>query len=283
MAAMIELGDAGVLKPGRWRWLRAMAWMLLLFVVTTVLLFPGWLHVAPAYRDVTRAAMTIVAYGAYAAAVRYGERRVPVEVAAAPLLRELVIGIAIGAGMFTLVFTGLRVAGVYTLAPGQWTDWPSDIMAALRTGFAEELMLRLIVFRLLMRAAGLWPALALSALIFGALHLANPNATALAALAIAIEAGLMLAAFYLLNGRIGMAVGVHAAWNFVQGPVFGARVSGNGDAGSLFVSNPVAGSPDWLSGGGFGPEASLPAVLVGLATFLIVMRAALRQGAGRSA
>lgn len=281
MAAMIELGEAGVLKPGRWRWLRATAWMLMLFAVTTALLFPGWLHVAAAYRDVTRVAMTILAYGAYAAAVHYGERRMPKEIAAAPLLRELVIGIAVGAGMFTLVFTGLRPAGVYTLAPGQWTDWASDIMAALRTGFAEELMLRLIVFRLLMRVAGLWPALALSALIFGALHLANPNATALAALA--IEAGLMLAAFYLLNGRIWMAVGVHAAGNFVQGPVFGARVSGCGDAGSLFVSTPVAGSPDWLSGGSFGLEASLPPVLVGLATFLIVMRAALRHGAGRSA
>lgn len=288
MGTTIELGDAGVLRPGRWRWARATAWMMLLFVVATFLLFPGWLRVPPIYRDVARVVATIIAYAAYAGAVRYGERRTPSEIAPRPLLRELSIGIGVGFGMFTLVFTILRLLGVYTLAAGVWSDWTSDIVEVLRTGFAEELMLRLIVFRLLMRAFGLWPALALSAALFGALHLANPNATAIAAMAIAIEAGLMLAAFYLLNGRIWIAVGVHVAWNFAQGSIFGARVSGMADAGSLFVSAPVAGSPDWLSGGAFGPEASLPAVIVGLAIFVVVLRAALRrdaadQGAGRSA
>jgi len=282
---MIVSGNAGVLAPGRLGAVRALAWLVLLFGVASLLLFPGWLHVPVAYRDVARVMMTILAYAAYAAAVRYGERRDPVEIAARPLLAELVAGIGIGAGMFLLVFASLRIAGAYTLAAGRWTDWPSDTLDALRTGFAEELLLRLIVFRLLMRAAGLWPALTISALLFGLMHLANPNATLVAAVAIAVEAGLMLAAFYLLNGRIWMAVGVHAAWNFVQGPVFGARVSGGTDAGSAFVSAPAAGSPDWLSGGAFGPEASLPAVVVGLAVFVIVLRAALirDQGAGRSA
>ncbi|MFG6282841.1 CPBP family intramembrane glutamic endopeptidase [Sphingomonas sp. S6] len=274
---MIVLGDSGLLRPGRWRWLAALGWMVALFVVMSVLLFPGWLHAAPAYRDAVRIGSVLVAYAVYALAVRYGERRAPVEIAARPLLPELLAGIAIGAGMFALVFTSLRLLGVYTLAPGQWGDWPSDIVWALRTGFAEELLLRLVVFRLLMRAAGLWPALAISALLFGAMHLANPNATLVAALAIAVEAGLMLAAFYLVTGRIWMAVGVHAAWNFVQGPVFGARVSGGTDTGSLFVSAPVQGSPDWLSGGAFGPEASLPAVIVGFVIFVVVLRAALRR------
>ena len=278
---MIVLGEAGVLRPRQWRWAATLGWMLALFGVMSFLLFPGWLHPAPAYRAYVSVGSVIVAYAVYALAVRYGERRVVVEIAPYPLLPELLAGLAIGAGMFALVFTSLRLAGVYTLAPGAWTDWPSDIVGALRTGFAEELLLRLVVFRLLMRASGLWPALAISALLFGLLHLANPNATLVAALAIAVEAGLMLAAFYLVTGRIWMAVGVHAAWNFVQGPVFGARVSGGSDTGSLFVSGPVPGSPDWLSGGAFGPEASLPAVVVGLAIFLIVLRAALRRDRAR--
>ena len=64
------------------------------------------------------------------------------------------------------------------------------------------------------------------ALIFGALHLANPHASMTAAVAIALEAGLMLAGFYLLTGRIWVSIGVHAAWNFTQGWVFGAAAVG---------------------------------------------------------
>lgn len=186
-------------------------------------------------------------------------------------------GLLVGAGMFLLVFTLLRWCGVYTLARGSWTDWAKDLSGMLRVGFAEELLDRLIVFRLLMRAFGLWVALGVSAAVFGLMHLGNPNATLAAAIAIAVEAGLMLAAFYLLTGRIWMAVGVHAAWNIAQGPILGARVSGMSDAGSLFVSAPVTGSPDWLSGGGFGPEASLPAMLVGGLVFVLVLHAALHR------
>ncbi len=274
---MISLGDAGVLAPGRWRWARALGWMVLLFVAASFLLYPNWLRLSGLGRDVIRPVMTLVAYLAYAAAVRWGERRDPDELAPRAALPELAIGLAVGTGMFALVFTILRVAGVYTLASGQWSDWANDLASMLRVGFAEELLLRLIVFRLLMRAVGLWAALAASALLFGLMHLGNPNASLVAAIAIAVEAGLMLAAFYLLTGRIWMAVGVHAAWNIAQGSIFGARVSGVADTGSLFVSAPVAGSPDWLSGGAFGPEASLPAMLVGFCVFLLVMAVALRR------
>ena len=51
---MIILGDSGLLRPGRWRWLAAIGWMVALFAVMSVLLFPGWLHAAPAYRDAVR-------------------------------------------------------------------------------------------------------------------------------------------------------------------------------------------------------------------------------------
>lgn len=275
-AGMIDLGDAGVLTPGRWRWLRAIVWMMALFAVEAILLFQK-LPLPASYEPIAWVVLTVAGYGVYAVSVRYGERRTPTEIALRPLPAELLIGLAIGAGMFTLVFATLRLTGAYTLAPGTWNDWPTDMLSALRTGLAEELLLRLVVFRLLMRVAGLWPALAVSATLFGAMHLANPHSTFVAAIAIAVEAGLMLAAFYLLTGRIWMAVGVHVSWNFSQGPLFGARVSGGTEAGSAFVSGPVVGSPDWLSGGAFGPEASLPAVIAGIALFALVLRAALQR------
>lgn len=276
-------GNAGVLAPGRWRWLRAIGWMVLLFAVTSLLFYPFWRRLGGADPRFLRLLTIVAGYGLYALAVRWGERRRATEIALHPLLPELATGAAVGAGMFALVFAVLRFAGAYTLAPGTWGDWGDDVFDALATGFVEELLLRLIIFRLLARAFGTTAALLLSAALFGLLHLGNANASLVAAIAIALEAGLMLAAFYLLTGRIWTAVGVHAAWNFMQGPVFGARVSGGSDAGSLFVSAPVRGTPDWLSGGAFGPEASVVAILVGLAVFALVMaRARTRQGAVRS-
>lgn len=280
---VLALGEAGVLAPGRWRWARAIGWMAVMLVAMMPILSaqrlaatwidgPHWVLVGIAL------ASLVGAYAAYYALVRFGERRRVSELAPGALPRDLALGLLIGLGMFTLVFASLRLAGVYTLAPGQWSDWGHDVRAAIATGLVEELLIRLIVFRLLMRAFGMWPALIASALLFGAAHLMNPNASYVAAAAIAVEAGLMLAAFYLLTGRIWMSVGVHAAWNFAQGPVFGARVSGQVESGSLFVSGPVAGSSSVLSGGAFGPEASLSAVLVGLIVFLVVMRAVRARG-----
>ena len=280
----LALGEAGALAPGRWRWARTLGWaVVMLACLMLVLAAPALARKAlvPHAAIVAIALGTlVVAYAAYYALVRFGERRSVSELALAPLPRDLVIGLLIGLGMFTLVFASLRLLGVYTLAPGDWTDWGRDLRETLATGLVEELLVRLVLFRLLMRAFGMWPALIGSALLFGGAHLMNANATWVAALAIAIEAGLMLAAFYLLTGRIWMSVGVHAAWNFTQGAIFGARVSGQTGTGSLFVSAPVPGSSVALSGGAFGPEASLPAVVIGLAIFLIVLRAARRAQPG---
>lgn len=152
------------------------------------------------------------------------------------------------------------------------------IDVGVASGVFEELIFRAIVLRLLMRAFGAWPALALSAALFGALHLANPNATPVAAVAIAVEAGLMLAAFYLLTGRLWVSIGVHAAWNFTQGWIWGARVSGIPVEESLYLSTPRPGAPDWLSGGAFGPEASVPAMVIGTAVAVLVLHRAWKKG-----
>lgn len=282
-----DLGDAGVLAPGRWRWLRALGWMVLMFaLVGLVASLPNIAAAHAALPPGTALPLSLVAiavaYLLYAGLVRWGEKRRPSELAPRPAATELAIGLAVGLGMFALVFTILRLSGLYTLAPGGWTDWPVDIGRDLGTGLIEELLIRLIVFRLVSRAFGIPFGLAISAALFGLAHLANPNASAFAAFAIGIEAGLMLAAFYVLTGRIWMSVGVHAAWNFAQGSVFGARVSGLTDTGSLFVSGPVAGASPLLSGGAFGPEASLPAVAVGVAVAWAVLRASWRQGAARA-
>jgi len=220
----------------------------------------------------TMAFVTVVlAYSAYGLLVRWVERRTVSELALAPLPRELGLGIAIGVVIMSSVIGVLWLVGVYDISAGSWTDWPHDIRETLGTGLLEELLARLVIFRLLASAFGVKPALILSAALFGGAHYFNPAASVSSTFAIAVEAGLTFAGFYLLTGRIWMSVGAHAGWNFAQGAIFGARVSGMASDGSLFVSVPRPGAPLWLSGGNFGPEASLVAVAIGLSVFLFTV------------
>jgi len=271
----IVLGDKGILRDGRLAWARSLAWMVAMLVVVVAILslqpavkslFPG---------DAITLGMafvcTLLAYAAYFAMVRLGEGRWPSELAIAPLLREYLTGFLAGCGIITIVVGSLWLAGQYDVSRGDWSDWPHDLRESIGTGLLEELLARLILFRLLARAFGLPAGFLVSAAAFGAAHLANQNASPLAAIAIAIEAGLLFASFYFLTGRVWMSAGIHAGWNLALGGIFGARVSGMMGEGSFLVSLPSRDSWGLITGGAFGPEASIPAIIVGLVAFIVTM------------
>src|SRR5207249_18128 len=149
----------------------------------------------------------------------------------------------------------------------------------IQSGVMEEITFRLIILRLIWRAFGLESALAVSAILFGVAHITNPNASWFAAIAIAIEAGVMLAGFYILTGRIWAAVGVHAGWNFTQGWIYSAAVSGtSGFEGGPLNVEPVHGVSEVISGGGFGPEASFAGLLVGTVVGALTLWLAWKRG-----
>jgi hypothetical protein len=75
-------------------------------------------------------------------------------------------------------------------------------------------------------------------------------------------AGLMFCALSALTGRLWVPLGLHFAWNFVRGYLCGAAVSGNNLGGSIAVSTAGPGVPAWLTGGTFGPEASVFALIL---------------------
>src|SRR5260370_910510 len=105
-----------------------------------------------------------------------------------------------------------------------------------------------------------WPpsrtALGISALVFGFAHARNPGASIVSSLAIAVEAGGLLAAAFILTRNLWFPIGMHWAWNFFQGPIFGVPVSGMRMPSLLdaYLEGPRA----W-TGGAFGLEAGLPA------------------------
>ncbi|HEY6916034.1 MAG TPA: type II CAAX endopeptidase family protein [Allosphingosinicella sp.] len=263
-------GDVGgILKAGRWRRLRITAWMIILFLAIGIASALTYALIRKAAGNGTTAvlgaevAIAALSIFLYRLAVLKGEKRRPEEIAGSWAIRETLIGLAVGAGMMTATVGILAGTGLYSLHFGVPQSAWDEIGMAIRSGVAEEVLFRAILLRLLWRAFGPLAAFGLSAALFGALHLGNPNASLFAALCIAIEAGIMLGAFYALTGRIWVSIGVHAGWNFTQGWVFGAAVSGFAEKGTWGVSTPDPAAAAYLSGGPFGPEASLPGLAVG--------------------
>lgn len=156
-----------------------------------------------------------------------------------------------------------------------WTNALPALYGAAISGFTEEILLRGVLFRIVEEGLGTWIALVLSALLFGALHLANTNATVIGALAIALTGGVLLCAGFIITRRLWMPIGMHFAWNFLESGIFGATVSGNNAHGLL--RSQLSG-PTLISGGAFGPEASLITMVLGFALGIWLTLRAKSQG-----
>jgi membrane protease YdiL (CAAX protease family) len=214
--------------------------------------------------------------GTYAAFVRVIERRRVVELGHAGAARELGAGFALGFVLFSLTMLVLWLFGaVDVVAAGGWTAFGYPLLDAVIAAVTEEVLMRGVVFRIVEESLGSWIALAFSAALFGALHAFNRGATATSSIAIALEAGVLLAAVFMLTRRLWMVFGLHIAWNFTEGGIFGASVSG-GDARGIYASH--FRGPDLLTGGAFGPEASIVAVVLCLAAGLVVLALARKRG-----
>lgn len=220
-------------------------------------------------------ALTVSALGiaAYLAFKRWVERAPAPELALAGAGRELALGLAAGFAIFSgatglvALLGGFEVLGLR----GVGELW-AMLSVAILSGCFEELLFRGILLRLIERVTGPWIALAITSALFGAAHLANPGSSPFAALAIALEAGVLLGAAYFLTRRLWLAMGVHAGWNFTQGWVFSIPVSGGHAPLGLLITRRVG--PEWLTGGDFGLEASAPAMIVATVAGVLLLRRA---------
>ena len=202
----------------------------------------------------------------YAIFVRGFEKQPAKDIPFGDIIPDTAKGLAYGAGFMGIVTLVMIVAGLYRIT-GLQTGVALGLVTAffhfLMVAVGEEIMFRGILFRWIDEKWGFPVALIVSALIFGAMHWGQPGATWWSSLAIAIEAGLLLGAAYKYAGNLWLPIGIHWAWNFVQGNIFGFGVSG-GDAGESLLLAGVEG-PDFLTGGAFGAEASIITVVFGLA------------------
>jgi membrane protease YdiL (CAAX protease family) len=253
-----------------------LAFLFVALAVLVVQMIAAALPLDLTWREVLSASLTALAScGAYSAYVRLIEQRDPKELEWTGALKEFGGGVLVGALLFSATISVLALLGSYRASGvNHWSVLILPLTTALIAGFLEEILFRGILFRIAEEGLGTWAALSISALLFGLLHLGNPNATLVGAVAIVIEAGILLAAAYMLTRRLWMAIGIHFAWNLTQGGVFGVAVSGNPTPGLL--QGKLTG-PAWLSGGAFGAEASVVAALLCLGVGLYFIARAIQR------
>ncbi len=178
-------------------------------------------------------------------------------------VRVIAGGAVIGTAGMLLVFGLLYLAGV-TQVSGIGLDLSRLGLALLVLGpdsIGEELVYRALMLNGLTRLTrSPVVALVLSSAIFGLVHLTgSPDATPISVLSNAMG-GLMYGIAYQRTGRVWLSVGIHFAWNVVQGTVLGFAVSDDTSYSGVFLHQHVSGS-HWLTGGGYGPEGSIFSLL----------------------
>ena len=200
----------------------------------------------------------------YALFVRWFEKRWPTDIPIRRLVPHTLLGLLVGFVYMVIVVSTITALGYANefWADSSWQEQYEALMLFLVVAVGEEVACRGVIFRLVDQRWGTVAALAVSAFIFGVGHLPNDNSSWWASMAIAIEAGLLLGAAYKWSGNLWLPIGIHWAWNYTQGNIFGLEVSGNHIGGHILTTS--VDGPEIITGGAFGPEASIIAVIFGV-------------------
>lgn len=211
-------------------------------------------------------------------------RRSPTELAARGAVAQGLLGSALGAGFILVSIAIVALLGGFRIS---WHPIDALSTVALAIGVnlgaaaVEEIVFRGLAFSAIElifgRGRGTWIALLVTSLLFGCVHMLNPGATLWSGLAIAVEAGVLLGAAFAWRRNLWFVIGIHFAWNTLEG-LFGIAVSGHRDPGLLLT---VATGPAAISGGAFGVEASIVPVLISIAISVPMIIAARRSNRAR--
>ena len=147
---------------------------------------------------------------------------------------------------------------------------------AIASSIIEEIIFRGILFRIIEEKLGTYISLIISALIFGLIHISNPNSSLMAGLGLSIQAGLLLGLAYVLTRNLWFPIMIHFAWNFTQSAIYGASVSGSKMSKTLITSE-ITGN-ELFTGGQFGPEGSIQATIFCLIATIVMLYLSRKKG-----
>ncbi|RKX24418.1 MAG: hypothetical protein DRP45_08245 [Candidatus Zixiibacteriota bacterium] len=183
-------------------------------------------------------------------------------------LRDLLIGIGFGIGLMTLVFLVVMSIADLEIVSVQFPFGSlfNLLLFLIMAAAFEEIVLRGYLLKNLMSSMNKYLALVFVSILFAALHGFNPNVSLIGLINIVL-AGLLLGIYYVHRQNLWLPIGMHVAWNYFQGPVFGIPVSGTTMPSVLSVN--ISGN-ELLTGGDFGFEASLVATAILLAATVLL-------------
>jgi len=180
--------------------------------------------------------------------------------------RELAAGLGMGALAGALMLSlplALGLARFTHTQPAEhpWAAFAFVSVALLFGAVGEELIIHGYAFQLLVRKLGAFATILPAGVLFGLMHLGNQNVTVLGIIN-TMAWGVLLGYAYVRTGALWLPIGLHFGWNFVL-PLFGVNLSGFTMGVTGYALAWTAG--DLWSGGGYGPEGSVPTTLVVMA------------------
>lgn len=191
-------------------------------------------------------------------------------------LREVVVGALIGTGAMLVIVGLIAAAGGVRLELNPTRAFGAatyGLYAFLFASLLEETLFRGFLFQRLVNGTSARVALISFALLFAFAHWGNPGmegATLLWATLDTALGAVLLGLAYLRTRSLALPVGVHLGWNWAQGHLLGFGVSGYEQVG--WFRPLFQGKAEWLTGGAFGPEASVFAVVVDLVVIALLWK-----------
>jgi membrane protease YdiL (CAAX protease family) len=187
-------------------------------------------------------------------------------------IKDFFVGLVISSLMIGTIFVVFLISGFLEIAEIGWNS--NGIFAAfeillwffgigLAVGWSEELAFRGYLLQNMKDGTGMFWAVLLSCILYGLLHMSNPGSTLVSGVIIAVF-GFLRIFGWLRTGQLWLSMGMHAGWDFFQGPILGFTISGMNT--ESLIKHTVSG-PGWFTGGSFGPEAGivvLPVIIFGL-------------------
>lgn len=192
-------------------------------------------------------------------------------------LKKYSLGFLIGLAMMSIIVLILLPFGYITIEKNPIQPVGVSAIASVLVilfgwiiqGATEEIVTRGWLLNVLSTKYNIGVGLLISSTLFGLMHLTNPNVNYIAVINI-ILVGLFYGLYVIKTNDLWAVCGMHSAWNFAQGNIFGFKVSGlDVSVGSLIDLN-LVGS-DFVTGGIFGPEAGIIATFILLASIRILL------------
>ena len=186
-------------------------------------------------------------------------------------LSNLVKGFGIGLALCLLTFLGLVALGQYRLESIRLNPYSLFFVVFtipfwILQGTAEEVVSCAWLLPQLASRTNLKLAVIISSIFFTLLHMGNSGLTPVSIVNLFLF-GVAMSLYLLKTDTIWGIGGIHGAWNFAQGNLFGVLVSGQSSGTSIMKFTPQ-GNQDWLSGGSFGIEGSIVSSII---LFLLIL------------